>query len=168
MIAIVLPVLLKSVTMKTLLMTVVALALTATAAPASQSPPMEMVGTFQCVNHVSGGTVIRFTATNTIYGPWLRVSTVFHTQSPETALTFLGYDSGSKRWNIVSVNSAGSYFTRNSTSVDVNGSHWVDADPKDGGRAVLSFSPQQWTFDLVVPGAGTSSVHSHVICTRAQ
>lgn len=128
-----------------------------------------MLGTYQCINH-EGATVWRFTSSNTIYGSWILVHASFAPQNgqpAQRALTFVGFDPDSKRWNIISIDSGGSYYTRYSASPDVNGSHWVDGDPADGARSVLRIKgPHQYTFDLTLPGERGTSTISHVVCTR--
>jgi hypothetical protein len=132
--------------------------------PAQQA--RQLVGTYACINHESSGTVWRFTTVNEPFGAWLRASSNFAPQNgqpAQTAVTYVGYDPGSKQWNIVSVSNGGSYYTRASTSRDLNGSRWTDAYPADGAKAIIRIpSPTEYTFDLTTPqGAG-----SHVVCTR--
>jgi hypothetical protein len=132
--------------------------------PAQQAH--QLVGTHACVNHESTGTIWRFTSVNEPYGAWLRVSSTFAPQNgqpAQTAVTFIGYDPDAKQWNIVSVNQGGSYYTRASTSRDLNGSRWTDVYPADGAKAIVRIpSATAYTFDLTTP----QGVHSHVVCTR--
>ena len=141
-----------------------------TAAVGAQPAPPPIAGTYQCVNHETGGTVWRFTSNNTIYGPWLVAHSTFVAQNgqpAQTGVTYVGYDSDAKRWNIVSVSSTGSYYTRSSRSPDVNGSRWIDDYPNDGARAVIRiYGAQKYTFDLVAPQNKGLAVESHVVCTH--
>lgn len=143
--------------------------LCATAVRAQPAPP-PMAGAYQCVNRETGGVVWRFASNNTIDGPWLVVHTTFAPQNGQGAqkgVTYVGYDSDAKRWNIVAIQSTGSYYTRSSTSTDINGSRWTDGYPSDGGRAVLRIpSTQKYTFDLVTPQDKGPAVESHVVCTH--
>jgi len=105
-----------------------------------------------------------------MWGAWLRADTAFAPQNgqpKDVAQTFVGFDSGTKRWNIVSIDADGSYYTRYSGSRAFNGSHWVDGYPADGGSAVIGTpNPRQYTFDFTGrPAKGHQDV-SHTVCTR--
>jgi hypothetical protein len=145
---------------------VLAAALLAAAAMTPAQQVYQLVGTHACVNHESTGTVWRFTSVNEPFGAWLRASATFapqNGQAAQTAVTFIGYDSDAKQWNIVSVSHDGSYYTRASTSRDLNGSRWTDAYPADGAKAIIRIpSATVYTFDLTTP----QGAHSHVVCTR--
>jgi hypothetical protein len=74
----------------------------------------------------------------------------------------LGFDAATKRWNIVSMSSDGSYYTRYSVSQALDGSRWRDGYPDDGGRAVITTpNPLQYVFDFTSRGS-----HSRTTCTR--
>ena len=130
-----------------------------------------LVGTYHCVNHQSTGQTWRFTAINDVFGAWLRLHVTYPPQNGiagDTATTFVGYDPGEKRWNIVGVDVDGSYFTRSSHSAAFNGSQWQDEYPQDGGRAVVrTFGSSRYTFDLTMPTAKGAPIQSHVVCTHA-
>lgn len=105
-----------------------------------------------------------------MWGAWLRADTTFAPQNgqpKDVAQTFVGFDSAAKRWNIVSIDADGSYYTRYSTSREFDGSHWADGYPADGGRAVIGTpNPRQYTFDFTGrPSNGRTDV-SHTVCTR--
>lgn len=120
-----------------------------------------MVGTYRCETS-AGHLVLHFTSKNDLVGPWLRASFDFppqHSQPADKAVTYVGFDSTTHRWNIVSVDFVdGSYFTRSSTSPAIRSSHWVDDYPKDGDTAALTVvSPTKYVFELTKPhGGGTS------------
>lgn len=142
-----------------------AILLAATAATQSQEV-YGLIGTYSCINHESTGTVWRFTSVNEPYGAWMRASSTFAAQNgqpAQTAVTFVGYDAQAKQWNIVSVSDNGTYYTRASTSRELNGSRWTDAYPADGAKAIIRMpSATEYTFDLTTP----QGVRSNVVCTR--
>lgn len=144
------------------------------ATPASSSAGQAvhlLVGTYNCVNRQSTGQKWRFTSVNDVFGAWLRVHVTYPPQNGTTgdvATTFVGYDPGEKRWNIVGVDADGSYFTRSSHSAAFNGSQWQDEHPQDGGRAVVrTFGSSRYTFALTMPSAKGAPIESHVTCTHA-
>lgn len=120
-----------------------------------------MVGTYRCETS-AGNLVLQFTSKNDLVGPWLRAYFDFppqHGQPADKAVTYVGFDSTTHHWNIVSVDFVdGSYFTRSSTSPAIRSSHWVDDYPKDGDTAALTIeSPRKYVFELTKPrGGGTS------------
>ena len=122
----------------------------------------EMVGTYRCQT-VDGRLVLRFTSKNDVVGPWLRAYFDFppqHGQPADKAVTYVGFDSTTHRWNIVSVDFVdGSYCTRSSTSPSIRTSRWIDDYPKDGDTAMLTIlSPTKYVFELTRPhGGGTSA-----------
>lgn len=139
---------------------------------ATMTPPelAAIVGTFNCITHASGGTVWRFHSVNRAWGGWVRADTTFAPQNgqpADTASTFVGFDGSAKRWNIVSVDNDGSYYTRSSRSKSFDGSHWVDGYPADGAKAVIRVhGRQQYTFELVSRGANGRPETSSTVCTR--
>lgn len=143
------------------------------ATPASSSAGQAvhlLVGTYNCVNRESTGQTWRFTSVNDVFGAWVRVHVTYPPQngiSGAVVTTFVGYDRGEKRWNIVGVDIDGSYFTRSSRSAAFNGSQWQDEYPQDGGRAVVrTFGSSRYTFDLTMPSAKGAPMESHVTCTH--
>lgn len=129
-----------------------------------------LVGTYHCMDHQSTGQTWRFTSVNDAFGAWLRVHVTYPPQNGaagDKATTFVGYDPGAKRWNIVGVDVDGSYFARSSRSPAFDGSQWQDEYPRDGGKAVVrTFGSSRYTFDLTIPAAKGSPLRSHVVCTR--
>jgi hypothetical protein len=136
-----------------------------TAAIAPQDEAHSLVGTYSCVTRDTDHTTWRFTTVNAPFGAWLRLYATFAPQNgapARTAFTYLGYDPSNKRWNIVSMSSGGSYYTRYSTSGDLNGSRWVDGYPADGGKAVIAIpSATEYTFTF-----SSLQDHSLTTCTR--
>jgi hypothetical protein len=130
-----------------------------------------IVGTFDCVTHASGGVVWRFHSVNRAWGAWVRADTTFapqNNQPGDIASTFVGYDAQAKRWNIISIDTDGSYYTRYSRSGAFDGSQWADGDPADGGKAVIRVhGGEQYTFELVVRRNGRDET-SVTVCTRAR
>jgi hypothetical protein len=124
-----------------------------------------LIGTYSCVTRSTDHTTWRFTTVNAPFGAWLRLYATFAPQNgapAQTNFTYLGYDQTSKRWNIVSMRSSGSYYTRFSTSRELNGSRWVDGYPADGGTAVITIpSPSQYLFAFT-----TAEDRSLTTCTR--
>lgn len=130
-----------------------------------------LVGTYQCVNRESTGHTWRFTSVNDVFGAWLRVHVTYPPQSGmaagDTGIVFVGYDRGDKRWNIVSMDADGSYYTRSSRSEHFDGSQWEDDYPRDGAKAVVrTFGPARYTFDLTLPAKKGPSIQTHVVCKR--
>jgi len=138
-------------------------------APAQQGV-RAIVGTYDCITHDSSGKTWRFRSVNTMWGAWLRAATTFAPQNgrpKDVGQTFVGFDSSAKRWNIVSLDADGSYYTRYSGSRAFTGSGWVDGYPADGGKAVIGMpSPRQYAFDFTGPGTNGHPDISHTICTR--
>jgi hypothetical protein len=137
---------------------------------ASQQGVRAIVGTYDCVTHDSSGKTWRFRSVNAMWGAWLRAATTFSPQNgqpKQVSQTFVGFDSGAKRWNIVSIDAGGSYYTRSSGSRDFTGSQWTDGYPADGGKAVIGTpSLREYTFDFTGPKTSGHSDISHTVCTR--
>jgi hypothetical protein len=94
---------------------------------------------FECITRDSQSQTWRLLTVNKPFGAWLRLDAMYpaqHGQPAGSAITLVGFDKSTKRWNIVSVDGDGTYYTRYSTSRDFNGSRWIDGDPADGGRAI--------------------------------
>jgi hypothetical protein len=131
-----------------------AIMLAATAATTEQQAH-GLAGTFACVTRDTNRTVWRFTTLNEPFGAWLRLRASFPPQNglpARSAYTYLGYDAGGNRWNIVSLSSAGTYYTRYSTSRSLNGSHWIDDHPADGGTALLEVpTSSEYIFNFSSP-----------------
>jgi hypothetical protein len=129
-----------------------------------------IIGRYACVTQESNHRTWRFQSVNSAWGAWLRADTTFAPQNGEpadTAATFVAYDSAAKRWNIVSLDVSGSYYTRFSTSRAFNGSRWIDGYPADNGRAVLKiFGSKRYTFDFLAAQESRSGTRSHTICNR--
>ncbi|HEV2441627.1 MAG TPA: hypothetical protein VGT07_03825 [Steroidobacteraceae bacterium] len=145
----------------------------ATAAAAPLTPEQEvhsLVGTYQCVNRESTGHTWRFTSVNDVFGAWLRVHVTYPPQkgmAGDTGIVFVGYDRSDKRWNIISMDADGSYYTRSSHSEHFDGSRWEDDYPRDGAKAVIRTpGPTRYTFDLTLPAKKGPAIESHVVCTR--
>lgn len=141
------------------------------AASAAEQEVHALVGTYQCVNRDSAGHVWKFTSVNDAFGAWLRVRVTYPPQKDLAAgdmlIAFVGYDPGSKRWNIVGTDIDGSYYTRSSRSVHFDGSQWKDDYPPDGGKAVARNSGStRYTFDLTMPAKRGPAMQFRVVCTR--
>jgi hypothetical protein len=140
-------------------------------AHASTSAVAELVGQYQCIVHDSAHKVWHFQSRNSLWGTWLRAEIYYPPQNGSAAdvtHTFVGFDDTTRRWNIVALDRAGSYYTRYSHSAKLDGSRWVDGYPADGGRAVLRILPSSgYTFDLTI-ASSKSTAYSHVKCTRAK
>jgi hypothetical protein len=106
-----------------------------------------------------------------MWGAWLHAATTFAAQNgqpPDTAVTFVGFDSSTKRWNIVSIDTDGSYYTRYSYSRTFNPSQWRDGYPADGAKAIIGLpSPQQYSFDLTTQAKNGHPTTSRTLCTRS-
>jgi hypothetical protein len=129
-----------------------------------------IVGSFECVTHGSDGLTWRFRSVNQPWGSWVRADTTFAPQNGrprDTGSTFVGFDNDAKRWNIIAIDSGGSYYTRYSKSPSFNGSHWIDGYPADGARATIGVTAAGYTFDLATPPERGRSGWSHTVCARA-
>lgn len=147
------------------------LANSATSTDAATLPGLAaIVGTFDCVTHAAGGVVWRFHSINRAWGAWVRVDTTFAPQNgqpADTASTFVGFDTQAKRWNIVSIDRDGTYYTRLSKSKAFDGSQWVDGYPADGAQAVIRVrGNRQYTFALVARRSHGQAQTSTTVCTR--
>jgi hypothetical protein len=148
---------------RSVLSIVIAVALIGAAPPGAAS----IVGTFNCMTR-AGAATFHFHSENQPWGAWVRADTSFPAQaglSASFSSTFVGYNSDTKQWNIIAINRAGSYYTRTSKSPAFNNSHWTDAYPSDGGKALITVTPRRYTFDLSTPGANGPST-SETVCTR--
>ncbi len=138
----------------------------------AKTPPglAAIVGTFDCVTHGSDGVVWHFHSVNHAWGSWVRADTTFAPQNgqpADTASTFVGFDAAAKRWNIISIDTDGSYYTRYSTSRAFDGSHWVDGYPADGAKAhIRAQGGRQYVFELISPGQDGHGQTSTTTCTR--
>lgn len=141
------------------------------AVPTSPPELAAIVGTFNCTTHDSAGAVWHFHSVNKAWGKWVRADTTFppqHGQPADTASTFVGFDAQTQRWNIVSIDTDGSYYTRYSTSKTFDGSHWLDGYPADGAKALIRVQGrQQYTFELMSPGKKGRIETSDTTCKRA-
>jgi hypothetical protein len=137
------------------------------AAPSNVSA---IVGSYDCVTHGSDGLTWRFHSENRTWGSWVRADTIFAPQNRhprDTGSTFVGFDEDAKQWNIVAIDTGGSYYTRYSRSPSFNGSHWMDGYPADAARATIGVTASGYTFDLVTPPKHGRTGWSHTVCTRA-
>lgn len=129
-----------------------------------------LAGTFACITHDNQGPDYRFTSVNAPYGAWLRARTSFPAQNGQPAQTseaFVGFDPNLKRWNIVVIGDDGSYYTRSSTSAQLNGSRWKDRDPADGGQAEITIpNPHRYVFDFRQALKAGKTEHSRTVCTK--
>lgn len=130
-----------------------------------------IVGTYDCIVSSGGRRIDRFQSVNTAWRTWLQVTTTSASTAgkpPDVAHVFVGFDPEAKRWNIVGVDSSGSYWTRHSTSKAFDGSRWIDDYPADGGTAVVRVlkSGAEYTFDLSLPKGNGASDSSRVVCMR--
>ncbi len=129
-----------------------------------------LTGTYACNDTDNQGPSWHFTSENVAFGEWVRAKTSFAAQNGAAAhvsQAFVGYDRDAKRWNIVVVNDDGSYYTRYSTSAQLDGSHWTDLEPADGGRAVITVpNPKQYVFDFHQALKGGKTEHQRVVCTK--
>jgi hypothetical protein len=129
-----------------------------------------IIGTFSCVTHDDGGGVWRFHSSNHAWGAWVRADTSFAPQNgqpADTASTFVGFDATAKRWNIISIDADGSYYTRYSSSRVFDGSHWSDGYPADGAKAVIRVrGNRQYTFELVTSVKNGHAETAETVCTR--
>jgi hypothetical protein len=142
--------------------------LPAWASPTPQRGIQSIAGSYNCTTQ-DGHHTWHFHSVNAVWGAWLRLDTTYSPQNgapADIAQTFVGFDNGAKRWNIVSIHQPGSYYTRHSESRKINGSRWIDDYPADGGRATLNISGSGYRFDLTTPN-GDRSAHVQVTCTRA-
>jgi hypothetical protein len=144
---------------------------TAARAAIPEQPGVRAIaGTYTCVTHDVSGQTWRFTSVNTMWGEWLRAETTFAPQNGQrkrAGQTFVGFDAAAKRWNIVSLDAGGSYYTRSSASPEFPKSRWVDGFPADGGTAVIGTPrPGQYTFDFTAGGTNGRRDVSHTVCTR--
>jgi hypothetical protein len=128
-----------------------------------------IAGTFDCVTRDNTGTVWRFHSVNRHWGSWVRADTTFapqNGQTADTASTYVGFDASAKQWNIVSLDTGGSYYTRYSKSTAFHGSNWKDGYPSDGATAVIRVSSTGYTFDYTgAPKSGRSD-RSLTTCSR--
>lgn len=129
-----------------------------------------LAGRFECITKDSQNQIWRVSTVNKPYGAWLRLDARYPAQNGQpagTAITLVGFDNSEKRWNIVSVDGDGTYYTRYSTSHHFDGSQWVDGFPADGGRAVVRItSSAEYTFDLTTPTGSGKTSRSHTVCMR--
>lgn len=139
---------------------------------AAQRGLAAIVGTFDCVTHDSDGVVWRFHSVNRPWGTWVRADTTFmpqNNQPADSASTFVGFDAKAKRWNIVSIDEDGSYYTRYSSSREFDGSRWIDGFPADGARALIRVRDmRQYTFDLTTIARNGRAEISSTVCTREE
>jgi hypothetical protein len=145
------------------------IAVPAAAAAADAPGVASIAGTFNCVTHTNDGTIWRFHSVNHPWGAWVRADTTFAPQNglpAQVSSTFVGFDAAAKQWNIVSIDRAGSYYTRYSSSPAFNGSQWTDGYPADGAHAMIHVTPQQYTFDFRAAPKNGKSDASRTICTR--
>jgi hypothetical protein len=129
-----------------------------------------LTGTYACRDTGNQGPDWHFTSENISFGQWVRAKTSFPPQNGTGAnisQAFVGYDRGAKRWNIVVINDDGSYYTRYSTSPQLNGSQWKDLNPADGGTAVITLpNSKQYVFDFHGAPKGGKIEHDRVVCTK--
>ena len=142
----------------------------ASAASTLQPDLKAILGSFNCIDHESGGVTWRFHSVNKPWGSWVRFDTTFAPQNGQAAnatQTYIGYDTAARRWNIVSVIVGGSYYTRHSRSGHLDGSRWVDDFPADGATAVLrAYAGPKYTFDLTTPAIHGHAGFAHVTCVE--
>lgn len=117
-----------------------------------QQSPEAIIGTYNCAGY-DGHQNWHFSSRNSAWGPhWVRVRTVYPPQNGtpiDIGETFVGFDPSAKHWNIIALDYAGSYYTRESNAQHLNGSVWKDKYPDDGKIAVLRVpSSRSYTFDL--------------------
>ncbi|HEY2473791.1 MAG TPA: hypothetical protein VGI19_03225 [Candidatus Cybelea sp.] len=101
-----------------------------------------------CVTH-DGDTALGATTVNEMYGPWLRLTASYPAQRGQpagTAVKFLGYDPGNRRWVVSSIDDSGGYYVIYSDSPAFNGSRWRDGYPADGGTANIRVVKQPVCF----------------------
>jgi hypothetical protein len=138
-------------------------------AASGMSQMTTMIGRFECITSGSSGPSWRFATSNSLYGNWLRLDATYQPQNgapAAKAVTFLGFDQNKGHWEIVSVHDNGSFYSRVSTSRRLDGSHWIDSDPADGGKAVIALpGTDRYLFDLAMPAPG-GFVRSRTACTR--
>jgi hypothetical protein len=129
-----------------------------------------MTGTYHCVVQDNAHKVWHFISVNSLWGAWLHLDITYPPQNgqpKDVAVTYLGFDPAAKRWNIVSPDEDGSYFTRYSTSQALNGSRWIDGYPADGRHAVLRIPRVgQYTFDLWTSKRSNNAPDFRVVCNR--
>jgi hypothetical protein len=151
---------------------VVAVASILAAAPCDAMSPQQaisnMTGQWTCITHDSAHRVWRETNVNAPFGPWMRLASVFPAQNGQPAgkaTKYLGYDSQTKRWIVMSIDDSGGYYTMYSNSPTLDGAHWIDAYPADHRTGYLKFAgTNEYTFDSSTPGAPAAS---HTVCTRS-
>jgi hypothetical protein len=132
--------------------------------------PQSLVGEYDCIVTSGKTQVDRFKSINTTWHSWLYVTTIDELpgNARDVSRVFVGFDPNARRWSIVGVDQAGTYWTRRSASKYFDGSRWVDNHPADGATSLVRVlgSGAQYTFDQDVPQSDGRADHSHVLCTR--
>lgn len=112
----------------------------------------------------------RFRSANSEWGAWLRADTSSAAQNGLPAgrgITFVDFDPTTKRWNWVSIDAAGTYETRYSTSPRFSGSLWNNGYPAGTGTIVITVvNAKRYVADFTEPGARGGTDRSRAICTR--
>lgn len=128
-----------------------------------------MIGRWTCVAHDSTHKTSRETDVYSMWGAWLRDDTTFSAQNggpSGSGLSLMRYDAQHGRWVIMGGDTTGGYFTATSTAHALNGSHWTDAYPADGGWANVHMSANQMTVDSGGPDMHGHMMTTHDVCTR--
>jgi hypothetical protein len=131
-----------------------------------------VIGTYNCSGY-DGHYKWHFRSHNSAWGSyWVHVQTFYppqHGAPADIGQTFIGFDRWAKRWNIVALDYAGTYYTRHSDSQQLNGSVWKDDYPSDARTAVVRvLSTTAYTFDLLPSSKNHATSLFHVLCLRAR
>lgn len=152
---------------------IIALAAVVMAFTTAATPPQSahaLAGTYACHDTDNNGPGWNFTSVNTPFGEWIRAVTSFPPQNgtrAQVSEAFVGYERDAKRWHIVVINDDGSYYTRSSTSALLNGSHWTDREPADGGQAQITLpDANHYVFDFHQEVKNGKMEHQRVVCTK--
>lgn len=145
--------------------------LLAAGAPLIPEPNADAIaGIYACQDTDGAGHRWHFSSENVPFGAWIVAKTSFPAQNgarAQVSQTYVGYDASAKKWHIVALGYGGSFYTRESSSPRLDGSTWVDDDPADGGRAVITLpNANQYVFSFHQRQAHGSVDRQRVVCTR--
>ena len=149
---------------------VATLAMAAAATSPQQTTLQGFVGTWKCVTHASGNITFSETDTDTMFGNWLKIESVYPAQAGQPAtsgVTYAGYDAKKHQWVTTGVGTDNSYFVATSTSPTWDGAKWTDVYPADHGTAV-THGPSGGKYTLVSSGPGASGkmMTYSSVCTK--
>jgi hypothetical protein len=153
---------------------VVAFAAVWASAPAASSPQQAtvqgLVGTWSCITHTADNKTYHETDVDTMFGKWLKISASYSAQNGGTAgngVTFVSYDTKTRRWIVTGASTDGAYFMATSASPNFDGSKWTDQYPNDHGTAVLHLTPYtKYTMEMTGPNEKGKMTTSRAVCTK--